>query len=124
MEWSWAHTAGCCLGRYAADELKAADARWLITNLDDRPMFVSASEHFTEGTTENVIWLLDQAIHEYAKPREILTDRESQHGPLGPSALGYNLVELLHDDWFQGRIRHVFSEYPVEFVSGSLNRIF
>jgi hypothetical protein len=26
----------------------------------------------------NVIWLLDRAIHEYTKPREILTDHGSQ----------------------------------------------
>ena len=39
-------------------------ARWLITNLDDHSRFVPASERFNEGTTENVIWLLDRAIHE------------------------------------------------------------
>ena len=59
-------------------DLKAVDAEWLITNLDDHSRFVPASEHFTEGTTENVIWLLDKAIHEYSKPREILTDHGSQ----------------------------------------------
>jgi transposase InsO family protein len=59
-------------------DLKQAGARWLITNLDDHSRFVPASEHFREGTTENVIWLLDKAIHEYAKPREILTDHGSQ----------------------------------------------
>jgi putative transposase len=53
-------------------------ARWLITNLDDHSRFVPASEYFREGTTENVIWLLDRAIHEYPKPREILTDHGSQ----------------------------------------------
>jgi hypothetical protein len=52
-------------------------ARWLITNLDDHSRFVTGSERFNEGTTENVIWLLDRAIHEYSKPREILAD----HGP-------------------------------------------
>jgi transposase InsO family protein len=59
-------------------DLKAVDARWLITNLDDHSRFVPASEHLSEDTTENVIWLLDRAIHEYAKPREILTDHGSQ----------------------------------------------
>jgi len=29
-------------------------------------------------STENAIWLLGKAIHEYAKPREILTDHGSQ----------------------------------------------
>jgi len=59
-------------------DLKIVDARWLITILDDHSRFVTASHIFKEGSTENVIWLLDQAIHEYAKPREILTDHGSQ----------------------------------------------
>jgi len=59
-------------------DLKQVGVEWLITNIDDHSRFVPASEHFSEGTTENVIWLLDRAIHEYAKPREILTDRGSQ----------------------------------------------
>jgi len=59
-------------------DLKSVDARWLITILDDHSRFITASELFNEGTTENVIWLLDQAVHEYAKPREILTDHGSQ----------------------------------------------
>jgi len=59
-------------------DLKQVDEKWLITNLDDHSRFVPASEHFNEGTTENAIWLLDRAIHEYTKPREILTDHGSQ----------------------------------------------
>jgi transposase InsO family protein len=39
---------------------------------------VTGSERFNEGTTENLIWPLDRAIHEYSKPREILTDHGSQ----------------------------------------------
>ena len=59
-------------------DLKVVGTRWLITILDDHSRFVTASEHFNEGTAENVIWLLDQAVHEYTKPREILTDHGSQ----------------------------------------------
>jgi len=59
-------------------DLKLVDATWLITILDDHSRFVTASEIFEEGTTENTIWLLDRAVHEYAKPREILTDHGSQ----------------------------------------------
>jgi len=59
-------------------DLKQVEARWLITTLDDHSRFVPASEHFNEGTADNAIWLLDRAIHEYAKPREILTDHGSQ----------------------------------------------
>jgi len=59
-------------------DLKIAGSRWLITLLDDHSRFITGSELFKEGTAENVIWLLDQAIHEYSKPREILTDHGSQ----------------------------------------------
>jgi transposase InsO family protein len=54
------------------------DPRWLITILDDHSRFVPGSERFNEGTAENVIWLLDRAVREYSKPREILTDHGSQ----------------------------------------------
>jgi len=59
-------------------DLKIVGAEWLITILDDHSRYVTASEIFREGTTENVLWLLDQAIHEYSKPKEILTDHGSQ----------------------------------------------
>jgi putative transposase len=47
-------------------------------HVDDHSRSVTGSERFNEGTAENAIWLLDQAIHEYARPREILTDHGSQ----------------------------------------------
>jgi len=59
-------------------DLKIVGPRWLITILDDHSRFVTGSRLFKEGTAENVIWLLDQAIREYSKPREILTDHGSQ----------------------------------------------
>jgi len=59
-------------------DLKIVEARWLITILDDHSRFVTASHLFKEGTTENVIRLLDQAIREYTRPKEILTDHGSQ----------------------------------------------
>jgi len=59
-------------------DLKVVGARWLITILDDHSRYVTGSQIFKHGTAENVIWLLDQAIHEYAKPREILSDHGSQ----------------------------------------------
>jgi transposase InsO family protein len=59
-------------------DLKVAGTGWLITILDDHSRYVTGSELFKQGTTENVIGLLDEAIHEYPKPREILTDHGSQ----------------------------------------------
>ena len=59
-------------------DLKLVGAEWLITILDDHSRYVTGSRIFEEGTAENVISLLDQAVHEYTKPREILTDHGSQ----------------------------------------------
>jgi len=59
-------------------DLKMLGGEWLITILDDHSRYVTGSEIFNEGTAENVIWLLDQAVHEYSKPRENLTDHGSQ----------------------------------------------
>jgi len=59
-------------------DLKLVPPKWLITILDDCSRFVPGSEHFVDGTAENVIWLWDKAIHEFGKPREALTDHGSQ----------------------------------------------
>ena len=59
-------------------DLKLVKSGWLITILDDHSRYVTASHLFKEGTAENVICLLDQAIQEYKKPMEILTDHGSQ----------------------------------------------
>lgn len=58
-------------------DLKLVPPRWLVGILDDCSRFVPGSEHFTEGTAENVIWLWDRAIHEFGRPREALTDHGS-----------------------------------------------
>jgi transposase InsO family protein len=58
-------------------DLKLVDDRWLITILDDHSRFVTGSRIFHEGTAENVVWLFDRALHEYSKPREVLTDHGS-----------------------------------------------
>jgi len=52
-------------------DLKVVHPRWLITILDDHSRFVTGSERFKEATAQNVIWLLDRAIHEYSKKRKV-----------------------------------------------------
>ena len=59
-------------------DLKLVESRWLITILDDHSRFVTASQIFNMGTAENAIQILDRAIHEYSKPKQILTDHGSQ----------------------------------------------
>jgi len=71
--WHWKHPNSL----WQCD-LKPVGIRRLITILEDHSRLVPASEHLKEGTAENVIWLLDHVIHEYAKRTEILADHESQ----------------------------------------------
>jgi len=58
-------------------DLKLVPPKWLMGILDDHSRFVPGSDLFDEGTTENVVWLFDRAIHEFGKPRETLTDHGS-----------------------------------------------
>jgi len=97
-------------------DLKLDDARWLITILDDHSRFVTASELFNEATTENVICLLDQAIHEYAKPREILTDHGSQFWSV---RRGESVFEAYCQ---QRRIRHILGGIGKPTTLGKIER--
>jgi len=58
-------------------DLELADARWLITILDDHSRYVTGGHMSKDATAENVIWPLDQAIHEHAKLGAMLTDHGS-----------------------------------------------
>jgi transposase InsO family protein len=71
-------------------DLKLVDARRPITILDDHIRYVTGSQIFKEGTSENVIWLQDQAVHEYTKPREILTDHASQFSSVRGGESGFD----------------------------------
>ena len=109
-------------------------ARWLITNLDDHSRFVPASEHFSEGTTENVIWLLDRAIHEYAKPREILTDHGSQFWSVRRGESSFDtycqkqhikhILGGIGKPTTQGKIERWFRTYDQEHSRFALHRKF
>jgi transposase len=60
-----------------------ADWKDIITNpmmtyLDDRSRYVTASEKFSEATTENSIKLLESTIKKFGKPKQVLTDRGTQ----------------------------------------------
>lgn len=99
-------------------DLKVVDARWLITILDDHSRFVTASRIFKEGSTENVIWLLGQAIREYSKPREILTDHGSQFWSVrrGESAFDTYCEE--------NRIKHILGGIGKPTTLGKIERWF
>jgi len=64
-------------------DLKLVPPKWLVGILDDYSRFVPGSEHFAEGTAENVIWLWDRAVHEFGKPKEALTDHGTQFWVFG-----------------------------------------
>lgn len=115
-------------------DLKLVGARWLITILDDHSRYVTASEIFNQGTADNVIHLFDQAIREYTKPREILTDHGSQFWSVrkGESAFDsycaeQNIKHILGGigkPTTQGKIERWFRTYDLEHSRFPLHRKF
>ncbi len=99
-------------------DLKVVGAKWMITILDDHSRFVTASELFSEGTAENVIWLLDQAIREYSKPREILTDHGSQFWSVQRGESSFDAYCQ------QQRIKHILGGIGKPITLGKIERWF
>ena len=99
-------------------DLKVVGARWLITILDDHSRFVTASHIFKEGTAENVISLLDQAISEYSKPREILTDHGSQFWSVRRGESNFDTYCQ------QQRIKHILGGIGKPTTQGKIERWF
>jgi len=115
-------------------DLKLVGREWLVGILDDHSRFVPGSEIFTEGTAENVIWLLDKAIHEYSKPREILTDHGSQFWSVRRGESAFDQYCLQHGikhilggigkPTTQGKIERWFRTYDLEHDRFPLHRKF
>jgi len=99
-------------------DLKFDESRWLITILDDHSRFVPGSEHFQEGTAENVIWLWDRAVHEFGKPREALTDHGTQFWSVrkGESSFDQYCQRL--------RIKHILGGIGKPTTQGKIERWF
>jgi putative transposase len=115
-------------------DLKLVSPKWLITILDDHSRFVTGSQIFNEGTAENVIWLFDQAIHEYAKPREILTDHGSQFWSVRRGESSFDnyceqhgikhILGGIGKPTTQGKIERWFRTYDLEHARFPLHRKF
>ncbi len=115
-------------------DLKLVGARWLIAILDDHSRFVTGSRIFNEGTAENVISILDQAIHEYAKPREILTDHGSQFWSVRRGESSFDtycaskgikhILGGIGKPTTQGKIERWFRTYDQEHARFQLHRKF
>ena len=115
-------------------DLKVVGAEWLITILDDHSRFVPGSRIFNEGTAENVIWLLDEAIHEYTKPREILTDHGSQFWSVRKGESSFDtycaskgikhILGGIGKPTTQGKIERWFRTYDLEHGRFELHRKF
>ena len=115
-------------------DLKLVGARWLITILDDHSRFVTGSEIFDEGTAENVISLFDQAVHEYSKPREVLTDHGSQFWSVRKGESSFDLycqqrgiehiLGGIGKPTTQGKIERWFRTYDIEHARFDLHRKF
>ena len=99
-------------------DLKLVGPKWLITILDDHSRYVTASEIFNEGTAENVISLLDQAINEHNKPREILTDHGSQFWSVRKGESSFDTYCQQH------RIKHILGGIGKPTTQGKIERWF
>jgi putative transposase len=53
--------------------------KYITAFIDDHSRFCTAGNVFSEATTQHSLELLNQAIHDYNKPRQILTDHGSQY---------------------------------------------
>jgi transposase InsO family protein len=115
-------------------DLKLVGAEWLIAILDDHSRFITGSRIFDEGTAENVVWLLDQAIHEYSKPREILTDHGSQFWSVRRGESSFDryceqhgirhILGGIGKPTTQGKIERWFRTYDLEHSRFQLHRKF
>jgi transposase InsO family protein len=54
---------------------------WMISYLDDHSRYVPGSEIHYNPTGEHAIHLLEDCIHQYGKPDQILTDQGTQYHP-------------------------------------------
>ena len=115
-------------------DLKLVGPKWLITILDDHSRYVTGSQIFNQGTTENVISLLDQAVHEHTKPREILTDHGSQFWSVRKGESSFDTYCEQHGikhilggigkPTTQGKIERWFRTYDLEHTRFELHRKF
>jgi transposase InsO family protein len=79
---------------WQADFKLAEDDNWLLTYLDDHSRFVPGSEKFYDPTAENALWLLEECLDSYGKPRQILTDRGTQFYPARKRKRGETLSKF------------------------------
>ena len=115
-------------------DLKLVGPRWLITILDDHSRFVTGSEIYQDGTADNVISLFDQAINEYSKPREVLTDHGSQFWSVRKGESSFDMYCEQHGikhilggigkPTTQGKIERWFRTYDLEHGRFDLHRKF
>jgi transposase InsO family protein len=66
---------------WQADFKMTDQDEWMVSFLDDHSRFISGSRIHHNPTAEHAIKLLGEAVMEYGKPKQILTDRGTQFYP-------------------------------------------
>ena len=104
------------------------DGRWFLCYEDDASRFVVGYGGFAEGTTENALSVLEEAIGNHGKPASILTDRgsqfyatESEAKKKGVSRFEQRLVEL-DIKHILARVKHPQTNGKLERLHGELQR--
>jgi transposase InsO family protein len=63
---------------WQADWKLTCEDQWMITFLDDHSRFIPGSRVYENATTGNCLQVLKQALDEFGKPNQILTDQGTQ----------------------------------------------
>lgn len=66
---------------WQADYKLTDQDEWMISYLDDHSRFLSGSRIHHNPTAEHAIRLLEEAMRQYGKPKQVLTDRGTQFYP-------------------------------------------
>lgn len=92
--------------------------KYITAFIDDHSRFCTAGNLFSEATTQHALELLNQAIKDYNKPRQILTDHGSQY-----YAVKGGVSEF--DKYCQNNgIQHIMSGIGKPTTQGKIERFF
>lgn len=98
--------------------------KWLCAYIDDHSRLVTAASYIEAATTKNALWLLEEGVSEWGKPREILSDHGTQFyavrggtssftKSLKNMAIGHILSSIKHPQT-TGKIERWFGTYSAE----------
>lgn len=81
--------------------------KWLCAYLDDHSRLITAASYLEAATASNALWLLEEGVREYGKPRAVLSDHGTQfYAVRGGESMFTAKLKELGIDHLLSRIRH------------------